>query len=108
MIEGYLGEETFRDGVRIYLRRHAEANASADDFWRALDETSGQDVTAIANAWIKEPGHPLVDITARDEGGGLALTLSQTRYFSDPDAKPTGQRWPVPHIINPGSGHGSR
>jgi len=40
MVEGYLGEETFREGVRIYLRRHAEANASADDFWRALDEAS--------------------------------------------------------------------
>ena len=57
MIEGYLGEDAFREGVRIYLKRHAEANASADDFWRALDEASGQDVTAIANAWIKEPGH---------------------------------------------------
>src|SRR5207237_1437364 len=28
MVEGYLGEEAFREGVRIYLRRHAEANAS--------------------------------------------------------------------------------
>src|SRR5438128_5913038 len=83
MIEGYLGEETFREGVRIYLRRHAEANASADDFWRALDEASGQDVTKIANAWIKESGHPLIDIRARDANGGLELELSQTRYFSD-------------------------
>src|SRR5438552_2461676 len=39
VIEGYLGEDVFREGVRIYLRRHAEANASADDFWRALDES---------------------------------------------------------------------
>src|SRR5207248_9349295 len=58
MIEGYLGEDVFREGVRIYLRRHAEANASADDFWRALDESSGQDVTAIANAWIRSRGIP--------------------------------------------------
>jgi puromycin-sensitive aminopeptidase len=38
MIEAYLGEDTFRDGVRIYLKRHRENNASADDFWHALDE----------------------------------------------------------------------
>jgi puromycin-sensitive aminopeptidase len=103
MIEGYLGEDVFREGVRIYLKRHAEANASADDFWRALDESSGQDVTAIANAWITEPGHPLVDIRAREVDGGLELELAQTRYFSDMDAAPTTQRWPVPLVIKYGT-----
>jgi puromycin-sensitive aminopeptidase len=108
MIEGYLGEDAFREGVRIYLKRHAEANASADDFWRALDESSGQDVTSIANAWIKEPGHPLVDIRAREADGGVELELSQTRYFSDTDAAPTDQRWPVPFVIKYGTAEGVR
>src|SRR3989442_12405548 len=104
MIEGYRGETAFRDGGRISLPRQAEANASADDFWHALDESSGQDVTRIANAWIKEPGHPLVDITAREKDGGLELSLSQTRYFSDAGAKPTAQRWPVPLVIRTDDG----
>ena len=108
MIEGYLGEDAFREGVRIYLKRHAEANASADDFWRALDESSGQDVTKIANAWIKESGHPLIDIRARDADGGLELELSQARYFSDTDAAPTPQRWPVPLVIKYGTAQGVR
>ncbi len=108
MIEGYLGEDAFRQGVRIYLKRHAEANASADDFWHALDESSGQDVTAIANAWIKASGHPLVDIRARDADGGLELELSQTRYFSDTDAAPATQRWPVPLVIKYGTAQGVR
>jgi puromycin-sensitive aminopeptidase len=108
MIEGYLGEDPFREGVRIYLKRHAEANASADDFWRALDESSGQDVTSLANAWIKESGHPLVDIRARDTDGGLELDLTQTRYFSDTNASPTGQRWPVPLVIKYGTDDGIR
>ncbi len=103
MIEGYLGEDVFREGVRGYLRRYAEANASADDFWRELDEASGQDVTAIANAWIKEPGHPLVQCDAREIDGGTLVTLSQSRYFSDPEARPTGQRWPVPLVIKYGT-----
>ena len=108
MIEGYLGEDAFREGVRIYLRRHAEANASADDFWRALDESSGQDVTGIANAWIKEPGHPLVTIAARVKGDGLELEISQTRYFSDKDAKPTSQLWPVPLVVKYGTAAGTK
>ena len=108
MIEGYLGEDTFREGVRIYLKRHAESNASADDFWRALDEASGQDVTSIANAWIKEPGHPLVHVRAQRSEDGLELELSQERYFSDAAAAPTGQVWPVPMVIRYGSADGIR
>jgi puromycin-sensitive aminopeptidase len=108
MIEGYLGEDAFREGVRIYLKRHAEANASADDFWHALDESSGQDVTKIANAWIHESGHPLLDIRARDADGGLELELSQARYFSDSDAADTRQVWPVPLVIKYGTPEGVR
>ena len=106
MIEGYLGEDVFREGVRAYLNRYAEANASADDFWRALDQASGQDVTAIANAWIKEPGHPLVQCDAREVDGVTLVTLSQSRYFSDPQAGPTTQRWPVPLVIKYGTAGG--
>jgi puromycin-sensitive aminopeptidase len=99
MIESFLGETPFRDGVRIYLNRHREANATADDFWHALDESSGRDVTTLANAWIREPGYPLVRCSARDDGDGLALTLRQERFFADPDVKDTGQLWPVPMVI---------
>src|SRR5207302_100704 len=77
-------------------------------YWRALDESSGQDVTGIANAWIKEPGHPLVTIAARVKGDGLELEISQTRYFSDKDAKPTSQLWPVPLVVKYGTAAGTK
>jgi len=60
MIEAFLGADAFRAGVRAYLRRYADRNATADDFWRELSTASGHDVTTIANAWIREPGHPVV------------------------------------------------
>ncbi len=103
MIESYLGEDIFRAGVRIYLNRHRESNASADDFWHALDEASGQDVTTIMNAWIKEPGHPLVTFDVRESGGGLDVTLSQSRYYSDREADASPQRWPVPLVLRYGT-----
>ncbi|HKW78021.1 MAG TPA: M1 family metallopeptidase, partial [Candidatus Limnocylindria bacterium] len=107
MIESYLGEEAFRAGVRIYLDRHREANASADDFWHALDEASGQDVTSIMNAWIKEPGHPIVSVSVHGSGDGLDLELSQTRYYSDRELS-SPQRWPVPLVLKYGTDAGVR
>jgi puromycin-sensitive aminopeptidase len=99
MLEGYLGETRFRDGVRAYLDRYREANATADDFWRALDESSGENVTRIARSWITEPGHPLVSFRTHESADGLRVELSQRRFLLDPDAAAPAQRWPVPVVI---------
>ena len=106
MIENFIGEDSFREGVRTYLRRYAESNATADDFWHALDEASGRDVTRIANAWIREPGHPLVTCTAHETAGGLDVELRQERFFADPGLGPTAQRWPVPLVVRYGISSG--
>src|SRR6185295_4297904 len=110
MIEGFLGAEAFRAGVRTYLQRYREANATADDFWRELTSASGRDVAAIADAWIKEAGHPVVHVSARRVGEDLQLSLRQERFYADPaaaqieGAAAPAPRWPVPLVIKFGSG----
>jgi puromycin-sensitive aminopeptidase len=97
MIEGWLGEVPFRDGIRLYMRRHAMGNAVADDLWGALAEASSLPVVELANAWIRQAGHPLV----RVERVGRTLRLRQRRFVSDPGAGGDGDatRWPVPLVV---------
>ncbi|MBI1817358.1 MAG: M1 family metallopeptidase [Deltaproteobacteria bacterium] len=99
MIESYLGANAFRAGVRKYIRRHREGNATANDLWRALEEASGQKVTRVARGWIEQPGFPLLRVDRSDRNGRAVLALRQTRYFTNPKAKPTRQRWPVPVVV---------
>jgi len=94
MLETYLGADIFRRGVRLYLERFRESVATASDFWAALDEASGQDVTRVARAWITQPGHPLVALRL-GEGG---LELDQRRFFAD-QAAHDDQVWPVPLVL---------
>ncbi|GAC1695747.1 MAG: M1 family metallopeptidase [Candidatus Limnocylindrales bacterium] len=108
MLESYLGDEVFRSGVRIYLDRHKWSNAKAADFWTALDQASGRDVSALANAWITEPGHPVVQCTVSEDAAGLTIDLRQDRFFADPGAAPTGQLWPVPMVFRYGTAAGMR
>jgi len=110
MIEAFLGADAFRAGVRAYLRRYAERNATADDFWRELSSASGHDVTTIANAWIREPGHPVVEIATRFDEAGAVLHLQQRRFFADPAAAAgvAPQRWPVPLVLKVGGDAGER
>jgi puromycin-sensitive aminopeptidase len=104
MIEGYLGAERFREGIRLYMRRHAKANAVADDLWSALGEASREPVLELANAWIRQPGFPLVRVTR----AGRALRLEQRRFFSDPGASAEPGTWPVPLVVRYADGGRTR
>ncbi|HET6922221.1 MAG TPA: M1 family aminopeptidase [Anaeromyxobacteraceae bacterium] len=97
MIEGWLGEAPFRDGIRRYMKKHARGNAVADDLWAALAEASRQPVVELANAWIGQGGFPLLKV----ERQGRRLALSQRRFFSEPGAKEEGRPslWPVPAVL---------
>ncbi|MFL5274612.1 MAG: M1 family metallopeptidase [Anaeromyxobacteraceae bacterium] len=94
MIEGYLGEAAFREGIRAYMRRHAKANAVAADLWRALADASREPVDELADAWIGQPGFPLVQVRRE----GRTLRLAQRRFFSEPGAA-SGETWPVPLVV---------
>ena len=107
MLEGFLGEDRFRDGIRLYMRRHRESNATANDLWGALGEASGQPIIEMANGWIRQTGYPLIDVALGVEAGAPAtatVTLRQRRFFADPDApaavpNAAATRWMVPVVL---------
>ncbi len=104
MIEGFLGEDRFRDGIRLYMRRHREANATADDLWGALGEASGQPIVELANGWIRQIGYPLVSLSLERGAGGqrrharAAAVLRRSRgrraRIGDALARPHGAALP--------------
>jgi len=50
MIESFLGEDVFRDGIRKYIAAHKLSNTTTTDLWNALAEASGKPVAEIAAA----------------------------------------------------------
>jgi puromycin-sensitive aminopeptidase len=86
MLEQFLGEETFRQGLVRYLSRHQYGNARTEDLWAALEQVSGKPVKAIMDTWTKQPGYPFVEVHQQAGGHGqTALTLVQRRFFYDYD-----------------------
>jgi aminopeptidase N len=47
MIEQWLGPDVFRDGMRLYIRRHAYGSSTSADLWNALQRVSHQNVAAV-------------------------------------------------------------
>lgn len=83
MMEAFLGRETFRQGLKIYLARHKFKNTESIHLWDALTEANkgpGRDINIhqIMNCWIKQTGYPLVTVTRI---GPKKFHLTQERFL---------------------------
>ena len=95
MLEAYLGEDTFRAGIRRYIAAHQYSNSTTANLWSALEAASGKPVTALAAAWTEQPGFPVVVASLIRERGQPALKLEQFRFtLNDPQAAPLS--WKIP------------
>ena len=88
-----VGEDQFRDGLRLYLKEHAYANAEWSDLVHALERTSKKPLGPWADAWIKRRGMPQVDVAWSCETKG---DLTRTRItVSQRDVLDEGGLWPI-------------
>ncbi|MGZ5020066.1 MAG: M1 family metallopeptidase, partial [Chthoniobacterales bacterium] len=92
MLESFLGEDVFRDGLRRYMAQHKLSNTTTADLWNALSEASGKPVVEIAATWTEQPGFPVVKVT-RDPGG--KITLTQERFTVNFPKAPALE-WKIP------------
>jgi aminopeptidase N len=91
MLESYLGEEDFREGIRSYLQAHKFSNSTTADLWNSLGEASKKPVAEIAASWAEQPGLPLVSIRSTESG----LTTSQ-EHFTVHQRNPKPLEWKIP------------
>jgi aminopeptidase N len=95
MLEAYLGEAAFRDGIRRYMKAHAYSSATTADLWAALEAASRKPVAKIAAGFAELAGVPLIHVTTTCEAGKLTTTLRQGRFtINDPYA--VSHVWQVP------------
>ncbi|HEY5102668.1 MAG TPA: M1 family metallopeptidase [Steroidobacteraceae bacterium] len=95
MLETYLGEDAFRDGMRHYMKAHAYSNTTTGDLWSALETASGKPVAEIAAGFTEQPGIPLIRVTVSCQRGNTVAALKQERFtVNDPTAAKLN--WNVP------------
>ncbi|XP_072037203.1 aminopeptidase N-like [Amphiura filiformis] len=106
MLSNFLGEDTFRKGLKWYLETFAYDNTDKDGLWLILNEAAGEDgkshmdVKKIMDTWTIQMGYPLVSITRDyDREDGIHFTATQERFLLNPDhpdAKKQDYKWHVP------------
>ena len=95
MVRKLIGEEAFRAGLKSYFEKFAYKNTVGNDLWQELESASGQPIVNLMNAWISQPGLPVVSVSnSRD-----AAILSQERFFIG-EHQPSDALWPIPLFAN--------
>jgi puromycin-sensitive aminopeptidase len=100
MIEQFLGESAFREGIRSYIKAHAFQNAEAAALWSALSDASGKPVSEMARDWFARPGFPIVSLRA-EQSNCANLVLEQKRFhaIASTISDGTTDPWTVPFVL---------
>ena len=92
MLESFLTENVFRDGIRKYIAAHKLSNSTTADLWNALSDASGKPIGEIAAGWTQQPGFPIVKVKRGERG---KISLSQERFTVN-FKNPPPLEWKIP------------
>ncbi|MFQ5543539.1 MAG: M1 family metallopeptidase [Nitrospiria bacterium] len=81
MIEQFIGESAFRQGIRQYVKKHQYKNARAESLWEELTIASGKPLSETARDWFNQAGFPLIHLKSENTDRSQ-ITLTQNRFFA--------------------------
>ena len=110
MFEGFVGDQTFQQGMRAYIQAHKFGNATATDLVDAIATAAGQGdrFKQAFMSFLNQPGVPYVQTEIVEQGGKTMLKLSQSRYLPYGSKGDTQHVWGVPMCVRYGTAEGSK
>ena len=96
MLEGAVGPDKFRAGIRGYMARYAYGNTQTDDLWAEIGHAAGRLIKPMMDSFTVQPGVPLIRVSEPlCSDGAQHLSFTQARYGVD-DVSRRPLSWIVP------------
>ncbi|XP_041356333.1 glutamyl aminopeptidase-like [Gigantopelta aegis] len=100
MMQDFIGWDSFRRGLQMYIRKFKFKNAESYQLWQTFTEAVNNTfiIKEIMDTWTKQSGYPVV--TVREVNG--SYSLEQSRFLLNPeeadpeDSNPFGYKWYIP------------
>lgn len=81
-LERLMGQDKFQQGVREYLKKFANSNASWPDLISILDKYASADLQEWNKVWVNEPGRPVIDYNIEKKDNKISrFTVKQTAEY---------------------------
>jgi aminopeptidase N len=76
LLRHQLGDSVFWRGMNRYTTRHAFGGVVTEDFRRAMEESSGRDLSRFFKQWIHDAGYPAFRVSYDYDSTSRRLTLT--------------------------------
>lgn len=106
MFEAFVGEDTFREGMRAYIADHRFGNATADDLIASIAKAAdkGDAFKQAFTSFLDQSGVPMIDTTLDCSGKTPQLKLKQSRYLPLGSTGDVDRVWGVPLCVRTPAG----
>lgn len=98
MLEQWIGEGPFRQGLARYMKDRQFSNATAGDLWHHMELASSKSVSSVASSWTDQQGFPVVQVAASCNRGRTIVHLAQSRFSLGTQPLPP-QAWKIPIVL---------
>jgi aminopeptidase N len=83
-LERLMGKDRFQQGVREYLHKFANGNASWSDLIGILDEYADADLQKWNREWVNDTGRPVIDYELEEKNNKISkFTIRQKPEYGD-------------------------
>ena len=94
------GKDKFREGLQLYMKRHAYGNTETIDLWTAWSEVSGKDINGLMSTWTTVMGYPYLTVVKEEwKEDEVIVTLQQARFLSDGSTEEGTHLWSIPLLF---------
>jgi len=101
MFENFVGEDAFRDGVRLHMERFADGIADFNDFAQSIADGSGNSQLVDAmTTFITQPGVPLVAVELDCTGETPVAHIRQSPYRPLGSSTQQDRHWQIPVCLS--------
>jgi len=98
MMHTLVGEQAFRKGIDLYLKRHDGQAVTTDDLVRAIEEASGLDLTQFRR-WYEQAGTPRLEVRDRYDEATRSYELSVTQRCPPTPGQPAKLPMHMPLVV---------
>jgi len=104
MLEGAVGPDVFRQGVRSYMAKYKFGNTVTDQLWTEVSAASGKPIKPLMDSFTLQGGVPLLRVAEPVcSSGSTLVSWTQDRFGLDAPSK-SPLKWVVPVAIGQAGG----
>ncbi len=96
MIHTLLGEADFRKGTDLYFSRHDGHAVTTEDFVKAMEDASGQNLSQFERTWYNQAGTPTLDVTDAYDPNTKEYRLTIKQSTPPTPGQPTKDPFHIP------------